>query len=239
MRNRIAPFALLAVLALSAGGCNAYYAITKIFTTRDRVKTEGPIPPDFRIGIEVRDVADPPVDYKVWIERSGKATYDVTVRQPRRRHAEGEFEVSDDQVVGLWNELVRQKFGDLSERYPSSGNGTELAAGAKSFRVSGNDAEMTVETFYESNPQLEAIRAAVVATVPKELMQARAAGGPEGPRSFIGDTKAMVFHAPDCPLLKDVPEDRRRPLASWYDALDYRFQPCPDCHPTPPTRTSR
>lgn len=239
MRIRLASLALLAALALGTGGCNLWYGITKIFTTRDRVQTVGPIPPDFRIGIEVRDVADPPVDYKISIERSGKATYDVTVRQPRRRHAEGEFEVSEDQVVGLWNELVKQKFGELDDHYPSSGNGTELASGAKSFRVSGNGAEMTVTTQFESNPQLEAIRAAVVATVPKENMQARAGGGPEGPRSFIGDTKSMVFHAPDCPLLKDVPEEQRRPLASWYDALDYRFQPCPECHPTAPTRTSR
>ena len=239
MRNRVASLALLAALAFSAGGCNAYYAITKIFSTRDRLNPEGPVPPDFRIGIEARDVADPPVDYKLWIDRSGKATYEVTVRQPRRRHVEGEFEVSDDQVVGLWNKLVEQKFGELEERYPSSGNGTELADGAKSFRVFGNGSEATVETFYESNGALEAIRAAVVATVPKEHMQARVAGVQEGPKSFVGDAQTRVFHVPDCALLKDVPEDRKRPLSTWYEALDYRFQPCPECGPSAPSRASR
>jgi hypothetical protein len=236
MRIRLASFALLAALALGGGGCGIYNGIRHLFTTRDRVKTEGPIPSDFYIGIEVRDVADPPVDYKISIERSGKATYDVTVRQPRRRHAEGEFEVSEDQVVGLWQELVRIKFGGLDQRYPSSGDGPDVRAGAKSFRVVGGGAEMTVDSSFEIHEGLEAIRAAVVATVPKDFMQARAAGGPEGPKSFIGDTQTKMFHTPDCPLLKDLPDDRRRPLATWYDALDYRLQPCPDCRPGPPMK---
>jgi hypothetical protein len=239
MRNRLAALALLAGFALSAGGCNAWYAVTKVFSTRDRLVTEGPVPPDFRIGIEARDVAEPPVDYKLWIDRSGKATYDVTVRQPRRRHVQGEFEVSDDQVVGLWNELVRLKFGELEDRYPSSGNGTELAAGAKSFYVFGNGTEATVETHYQSNEALEAIRAAVVATVPKEHMQARVANVQEGPKSFVGDPQTRLFHTPDCPLLKDLPEERKRPLATWYEAVDYRFQPCPDCGPSAPSRSTR
>jgi len=236
MRIRLASFAVLTALTLALGGCNLYYAVTKIFTTRDVVKTEGPIPPDFFIGIEVRDVADPPVDYKIDIQRSGKAAYNVTVRQPRRRHAEGEFEVSEDQVVGLWQQLVKMKFGELDNRYPSSGDGTDVRAGAKSFRVVGGGAEMTVETSFQNHEGLEALRSAVVATVPKEFMQARAAGGPDGPKSFIGDTQTKMFHTPDCPLLKDLPEERRRPLATWYDALDYRFQPCPECHPGPPTK---
>lgn len=239
MRNRPASLALLAVLAFSAGGCNAYYAITKIFTTRDRLEPEGPVPPDFRIGIEARDVADPPVDYKLWIDRSGKATYDVTVRQPRRRHVEGEFEVSDDQVVGLWNKIVELKFGELEERYPSSGNGTDIASGAKRVYVFGNGSEASVETLFESNEALEAIRAAVVATVPKEHMQARVAGMQEGPKSFVGDLQTKVFHSPDCALLKDLPEERKRALATWYEALDYRFQPCLECGPSAPSRTQR
>ena len=236
---RLASIALLVAIALGAGGCNAWYAVISIFKTRDRPNIEGPIPTDFQIGIEAHDVAQPPVDYKLTIERSGKGYYEVTVRQPRRRHVEGEFEVSEDQVVGIWNELVKRKFGDLDDSYPSSGNGTDLAAGTKSIRVFAGGAEMTVQTRYETNEVVEAVRAAVVGAFPRETMEARLSGVNEGPKSFVGDTQTMTFHTPDCPLLKDLPADRRRPLATWYDALDYRFQPCPDCRPTPPARTQR
>jgi hypothetical protein len=236
MHLRKASLALCAVLALGTGGCNLYYGVTKLFGARQRPAIEGPIPTDFRIGIDVTDVADPPADYKLWIERSGKGTYDVTVRQPRRRHVEGEFEVSEDQVVGIWNELVKLKFGDLSDRYPSSGNGQEVASGTKSIRVFAGGAEMTVESFYEANATIEAVRAAVVAAFPKETMRAQLASDKEGPKSFVGDTQTKLVHTPDCPLLKDLPEERRRPLATWYEALDFRFQPCPECRPGPPTR---
>lgn len=236
MRLRLAAIALLVTLLLSTGGCGLYYGIIGIFKTRERVKTEGPIPPDFFIGIEVHDVADPPIDFKLSVDRSGKGTYDVTVRQPRRRHAEGELEVSEDQVVGIWNELVKRKFGELDLRFPSSGDGQDTPAGATRIRLSAGGAEMTVQTFYERNEAVEAVRAVIAGAFPKEVIEAQARRTEVGPKSFVGDTQTKLFHTPDCPALKDLPEERRRPLATWYDALDFRFQPCPECRPSPPTK---
>ena len=235
MGHRTASLALLAALALSAGGCNLYYGVIKIFSTRDRAKIEGPVPDDLRVGIEVSGIADPPVDYKLTVDRSGAGTFNVTVRAPRRRHVEGEIEISDDQVVRIWNEMVKHNFGDMDDRYPSSGDGTNVGAGTQRFYVFANGAEMTIQGFHETNETLDAVRTAIAAAFPKETLKARAAAQEaESSKGFVGDTQTKLFHTPDCPLLKDTPEERRRTLASWYDALDYRFQPCPECRPSAP-----
>jgi hypothetical protein len=237
MRIRFASLALCAGLLLGTGGCNLYYGFLSIFKTRERPVVEGPIPPDFQIGIVVKDLADPPIDYKLAIERSGKGTYEVTVRQPRRRHVEGDFEVSEDQVVGIWEKLVKLKFGSLDDRYPSSGNGNDIAAGTNSVRVFAGGAEMTVETSYQVNETIDAVRAAVIGAFPPETMKAlRSMELDGGPKRFVGDTQTKLVHTPDCPALKELPEERRRPLASWYEAMDFRYQPCPDCRPAPPSK---
>ena len=108
---RIRPlFALLlvALLALAfAPGCGVYQWFVKTtgIVSPPELDTSGELPPDFRCSVAARDMADPPVDYTFEFDRTGRAKYEVTVRVPRRSQSVGEFEITEDKVVGIWKAL--------------------------------------------------------------------------------------------------------------------------------------
>jgi hypothetical protein len=237
MRSRSLGLAVLAVVAALLAGCGLVSGackLTGLCAPPDFVDT-GPMPPGFQLGVEVSDVADPPTDYKFVFWRSGQVSYDVLVRSPVRKHQSGNLEISDAQVNSLWKAVGDAHFKDLSERYPGSDNGKDLKNGVQKFYVLTGDAERRVESHFQSVPALEAIRKAAVAVVPKEvLMAAGTPGAPkEAPKEFVGDTKTHRFHRPECTLLKDIPTEQRQAFASPYDALNYNFEPCPECQPIP------
>jgi hypothetical protein len=232
--RRLVPV-LLAAAALSGAGCNVFYTVAKftgLMSSPPLVVQNREIPQDFKLSVNTTDYANPPTDYTIVVERTGKVTYDVVVRTPRRREQEGTFEINEEQVRSLWKALGDAKFDKLDERYPSSGEGPDKAQGVRIFYVHGDGAERRVEAHYMAVPQLDIVRTAFIAVVPKDVMEAHdAMVGVNKTGEFVGDTATHIFHLPECPDLKDVPAQRQQRFTSQYDALNYNYQPCPDCSP--------
>lgn len=226
---------LLVLSALLGGGCQVFYPIAKFtglmgpkaFSTR----MDTP-PQDFQISVDTKDYSNPPTDYTILVERTGKVTYDIVVRKPRRRQQTGTFEITEDQILSLWKAVATAKFDELDERYPSSGSGPEKEKGVRKFFVRADGQERRVEAHQQSVPELESIRTAFLAVVPKDVMEAHdSITGRNTAGELIGDQATHLFHLPDCPALKDVPEQRQERFSSQYDALNFNYQPCPDCSP--------
>jgi hypothetical protein len=235
MRLRSALLLTLAALALGTPGCALYYGVGKFtgLISPEKFSTRTEIPQDFRMGVGVRDATDPATDFDVSFDRSGRAMYDVTVRAPRRKHVEGTFEVTEDQLRSLWKAVADARFDELEPRYPSEGSGKDLKLGVQKYYVFADNTDHKVETHFTANAALDSIRQAVRAVIPQEVITASGAPGAlkEAPKEFLADTAKRMFHRPDCTLLKDVPAEHREPFATSFDALDHGYQPCPECSP--------
>lgn len=239
MRTRLPTLLLLLALFAATPGCALYYGIGKMtglmapkkFSTRSQTPPE-----DFRLGIKVRDLIEPPTDFELVFQRTGRATYDVVVRLPKRKQLAGAFEITEDQVVGLWRVVAEAKFDEMDERYPSSGEGKDPKQGTQTYYVFADGTDHRVESVFQAVPELEKIRNAILNLVPKEIMTASGAPGfvTEGPREYLGDSATRLFHLPGCPRMKDVPPERRKVYPTSFQALDYGFQPCPECQPDRP-----
>ncbi len=227
---------LLLGLLTATPGCALYYGIGKLtgLMGPKKFSTQAQTPPeDFKLGVKVRDLIEPPTDFEIVFERTGRATYDVVVRLPRRKQLAGAFEISEDQVVGLWRVVAEQKFDEMDERYPSSGEGREPKQGTQVYYVVADGTDHRVESVSLSVPELEKIRNAILNLVPKEIMSAGGAPGFVGaaPKEYLGDAATRLYHLPGCPQMKDVPPDRRRQYATSFQALDFGYQPCLECKP--------
>jgi len=228
--------ALILLACLAAPGCAVYYTTFKFLglISPPAFDVNKELPEDFKLSVDVRDLADPPTDYVLEFDRSGKANYNVTVRSPRRRHQEGQFEITEDQIKTLWKTVAAAKFDVLDSNYPSKGEGDDKARGVQKYYVHAYNTERRVEAHYQANDALESIRKTAVSMVPPEDMKAVAAlVGVYGdkPKQFVADMATHLFHLPDCPRLKDVPPANRQAFATQWDAVNYSFQPCPDCQP--------
>lgn len=234
MTSRRLSLVLLTALAVLGAGCQVYYGIAKPLglMSPKKFSARGEIPQDFVFSVDTRDFADPPTDYIISMERTGKVTYDVIVRTPHRREQQGTFEITEEQIVSIWKAIAAAKFDELNERYPSSGDGPDKRMGVRKWYVRADDVDRRIEAHYQIVPEMESIRAAFLAVVPKDVMDAHdAMVGVNKSGEFVGDTATHLFHLPDCPTLKDVPAQRQQRFTSQYDALNYNFQPCPDCSP--------
>jgi len=234
MRFRWLPLLVLAALAAVAPGCQVYYTVVKTVGLMGPKKfsSRGEIPQDFVFGVDTKDYSNPPTDYTIRMERTGKVTYDIVVRIPRRREQEGTFEITEEQILSIWKAIAAAKFDELDQRYPSSGEGKDKEMGVRKWYVMADGVERRVEAHYQAVPEMDPVRAAFLAVVPKDVMEAHdAMVGKNATGEFVGDTATHLFHLPDCPALKDVPEQRQQRFTSQYDALNYNFQPCPDCSP--------
>jgi hypothetical protein len=234
MRFRFLSLLVLAALAAVLPACNVWYGIAKPIglMSPKKFSARGEIPQDFQFSVDTKDFADPPTDYVIVVERTGKVTYDIVVRSPRRREQSGTFELTEEQVVGLWKSIAAAKFDELDERYPSKGEGKDKDMGVRKWFVRADGVERRVEAHYQTVPAMETVRAAFLAVVPKDVMEAHdAMVGRNTSGEFMGDTATKIFHLPDCPALKDVPAQRQQKFTSQYDALNFGFQPCPDCSP--------
>jgi hypothetical protein len=235
MRMRTASFLILVLACLAASGCSAYYTVCKLVggCHAGPFDPNKEIPEDFRMSLDVHDVLDPPTDYVIQFARDGKSSYDVTVRSPRRKQQSGDFEITEDQIRGLWKAVAAAHFDKLDERYPKDGEGPDKKNGVQKFYVYADNTERRVESRFQTNEALESIRKAAVAIVPPDVMKGTFRGPSTQPKEFVADMATHLFHLPDCPKLKDVPPANRQPFASQFDALNYGFRPCPDCQPIP------
>ncbi len=233
--RRLLSLLALAVVLLAAPGCPAFTRLCKAVYICPTPEFELPekIPPDFHLAIRVRDQQDPPADYQLQFDRTGKVRYEVTLRAPRRRQQQGEIEITEDQVLSLWKAVSSVRFDELSERYPDDGDGKDRKAGAQRYYVVADGMDKAVEAVFERPAELETIRKAALAVLPQSVLLAE--GGPEAPADspdqFVGDTADHKFHLPTCPLLEKVPSDRRQPFGSKYDAINFGFDPCTECRP--------
>jgi hypothetical protein len=191
------------------------------------------MPPDFELSLDVRDATDPPIDYRLHYDRAGHASYDVVVRSPQRREDSGEFDVTERQVLSLWEAVQKARFDRLDARYPSRGDGPDPRGGVQKVFVAANGGERRVESWFQVVPEIETVRAAAVAAAPASVMSASGAplSAKDAPRAFVGDSRSRLFHRPGCKAAADVPEESRTEFKTHYDALNFGYEPCPDCKP--------
>jgi hypothetical protein len=227
---------LIALAALLLPGCPALTSAGKtlgiVRAPRLELAPDQPIAPDFVLAVSVKDAQDPATDWQVSFDRGGRVSYDVLVRAPYRRQQSGTFEVTEDQLLSLWREVLASNFDEIEPRYPLEGVGSDRTAGVQEYYVNANGADRRVEGHFTVPEPLHGLRRAVLAVVPAEVMAAKGSSLAEAPKEYVGDTVTGIFHMPDCPQIKDVDSTRRRPFVSYYEAVNFRFTPCADCRPT-------
>lgn len=212
-------------------GCPAWTRFCKAVRLCGREEWVDPVtvPPDFKFILKGDNKLDPPIDYLLTIERSGQAEYQIVIREPKRIVREGRFEVTEGQIVKLWDTIRAAQYRDMPPRYPDSGDGPDKNFGIQSFSVQSLGYPKEVQAHYHQDPSLERIRMTAVSLVPADVLENSL---PQGTVSttgqVIGDSASKRFYAPTSPLLKDVPESRRQVFASWYDALNYGYDPGAD-----------
>jgi len=233
---RTACALLLLACVVAAPSCALYYGTGKFLglISPPPFDVNMQLPDDFHLSLDVKDVADPPTDYVLEFDRSGKASYDVTVRTPRRKQQAGQFEISEDQIKTLWKTVAAAKFDVLEKHYPSKGEGPDKNRGVQKYYVFAAKTEHSVEARFQANESLETIRkVAVSMTPPGALKAADVYSGAPGdtPKEYVADTASHQFHLPDCAKLKDVPPANRQLFSTHWEAVNYGFKPCPDCQP--------
>lgn len=223
--------ALAAVTLLP--GCPAWtrFAKTVGLEGRDEINIPEVAPSDFQFVLHGNNLKNPPIDYLLRYERSGQAEYSVTIREPRRIVREGRFEVMEGQIFKLWEAIKEADYGNLEARYPSDGEGPDTAWGIQRFMVRSEGFPKEVQAHYQQEPALERLRMMAIAMLPDTVIEQFRKDVPAGTGTLgvvIGDTQTKRFFAPESPLLKDVPEERRQTFRSWYDALNFGYDPAPD-----------
>ena len=234
--NRSGRLPLLAAALAAAAllpGCPAWTRFCKTIRlcSRDTFTTPDAVPPDFQFVLHGDNLKDPPIDYLLRYDRSGEAEYRVTIREPRRIERTGRFEVMEGQIFKLWEAVKAADYGNLDARYPSSGEGPDTSWGIQRFMVRSEDFPKEVQAHYQQEPALERLRMLAISMLPDSVIEQFRKDVPEGTGTLgvvIGDTETKRFYAPDSPLLKEVPEERRQTFRSWYDALNFGFDPSPD-----------
>ena len=230
-RTLLALALALAALTLLPG-CPAWTRFCKMvyLCSRDRIEIPEAPPPDFEFRLKGDNLKNPPINYFLKIHRNGQAEYSVTFREPSRTVREGRFEVMEDQIVKLWDAIKAADYGEIEERFPSSGDGTDVSWGIQSFMVQSKDYQKEVQAHYLQVPALERIRMTAVSLLPESVIDQvrKDAQGLGTMGTVIGDTATKRFYAPTSPLLKDVPEELRQVFKSMYDALNFGYDPGPD-----------
>ena len=223
----------LAVALLAAAtllpGCPAWTRFCKTIGLCSRAVPDLPevAPPDFQFVLHGDNLKDPPRNYLLRIERNGQAEYEITVREPQRLEKRGRFEVTEDGISRLWDAIRAAGYNELPARFPGEGEGPDLNRGIQRYSVRWLDYPKEVQTHYLYEERVEQIRAAALSLVPEYVF----AGLPSNPGStgiVIGDTETKRFYDPGSPLLKEVPEDRRRQFSSWHEAVNFDYYPAPD-----------
>lgn len=225
----------LVVALLALPGCPALTAGCKLIgLCRPPVLelTES-VPSDFELIVHVRDQLDPPADYTLTFRRSGQCEYRVVVRAPQRRESSGPFQILENQVIQLHQELRKAGYAEMEPRYPASGEGKDRALGVQAYSVRGNDLQKEVQTHFHAVPGLEKVRTLALSYLPEKVLTQTGAGAPVAAKvtQVMGDVKTRLFYAPEDPRLKDVPSDRRQPFANWQEALNAEFSPAPGFEP--------
>jgi hypothetical protein len=236
MRMRNACALLLLACVVAAPSCALYYGTGKFLglISPPPFDVNMQLPDDFQLSLDVKAVADPPTDYVLTFDRSGRASYDVTVRTPRRKQQAGQFEITEEQIKTLWKTVAAAKFDTLEPNYPDKGEGPDKNRGVQKYYVYAAMTEHRVEARFQANESLEAIRKVAVSMAPPGALKAadvNTALPGDAPKEFVGDMASHQFHLPDCTKLKDVPPANRQAFATQWDAVNFNLKPCPECQP--------
>jgi hypothetical protein len=192
------------------------------------------MPPNFFLGLRVLEATDPPVDYVIKIERSGKVQYETTIRTPRRRRFDGELELVEAQIIRLYDAVLASDFADHDPEYSAEEGATDRREnGERIFYVTAGDLDKRIDVNYATLPELDALQEAIIAEMPSFVLTGD--GGPGSilgrPDAYLGDKSTHVFHHPECELAKKIDEADRDPYANEFDALNFGYHPCEICRP--------
>lgn len=192
------------------------------------------MPPNFQFGIRVLEATDPPVDYRIRIYRSGETQYETTVRSPRRRAFKGEIELTEEQLVRLYEAVQSAQYASLDPEYSEEeGAAGRRQNGERIFYVVAGDLDKRVNVNYASVPALDALQAALYAEMPDFVLNGE--GGPgsilDRPDAFLGDKSTKAFHHPQCDLVQKLRPEDRDAYSNEYDALNFGYHPCEICRP--------
>jgi hypothetical protein len=192
------------------------------------------IPPNFIVGMRVLEAADPPVDYQIKIDRTGKVEYETTIRVPRRRRFDGTLQLLEADVVDLYGAVLASAFHELDQRYDADpGDDSRRENGERVFFVEAGDLDKRVDINYMTLAALDALQEAIVAKMPDHVLTG--GGGPGNvlgrPEAFVGDRDSKVFHHPACELCEKIDASNRDSYTNEFDALNFGYHPCGVCNP--------
>ena len=117
------------------------------------------MPPNFFIGIRMLENPDPPVDYQIMIERSGEVEYETTIRAPRRRTFQGTLELTESQVLRLYEAVQQANFANLPlEVSAEAGASNRRENGERIIYVIAGDVDRSFKVAYADHESMDIIQ---------------------------------------------------------------------------------
>ncbi len=192
------------------------------------------MPSDFLVGMRSKEAKDPPVDFLIKVERSGRATWQTTVRAPERKVYSGELELTESQLVALYQATLDADYDSLSDEYAAEpGDSDRAENGNRVFWVEAAQGERRINVDYVNLPAIQVLHDALKSLIPEYALTGR--GGPaeafDATDRFVADRTTKRFHHPNCEHVSEIKADNRETFKDWADALNFRFDPCPVCKP--------
>jgi hypothetical protein len=192
------------------------------------------MPPNFFIGMRVLEQQDPPIDYQIKVERSGEVEYETTIRAPRRRVFEGTLELTESQVLRLYEAAQQVSFSSLPQEVSAEPGASNRAEnGERIVYVIAGEVDRAFKVMYAQDESMDVLQKAILAEMPPRVLTGE--GGPGGmldrPEAFVGDSATKTFHHPECELCEKITADDRESYTNEYDALNFGFHPCDVCRP--------
>ncbi len=227
-RRTLLAFSLAASTLLV--GCGT---LGRLFSN-DEFVVPAVMPPDFFFGMQVREAMEPPIDYLVKIERSGRVNYDVTIRAPKRTAFSGEHEFSEDEIFAVFQAVQDADFAAYDDNYKAAdGAAPNRALGKRVLYVFADGLDKRVDADFVSVPGLDALQTKLVALLPPKVFDVSM--GPEidrsNPQEFIADAATNLVHLPGCGHVEKIAPGRRKAFRTAYQAIDFGFDACLECKP--------
>ncbi len=192
------------------------------------------MPSNFVVGMRSKEGMNPPVDFLIKVDRSGKTSWQTTVRAPVRKAYSGELELNESQLIALYQATLAVEFDGLDTDYDADpGDSDRAENGNRIFWVEAAGHEKRVNMNYVDVPRIDALHDALKALIPEYGFTGR--GGPGDNLAptdrFVADRATKRFHHPDCELAQEIKATDRETFRDWEDALNFRYDPCPICKP--------
>ena len=183
-------------------------------------------PDDFVVSLTSRAYPIPAPDLRIQIWGSGSGVYEFVFKEPRPGIAQGQFELTPEQLDEVYRVVRESGFFELDEDYiadpPIRGRGVDEIV------ISAAGGQHVVRSEYDLVEELDLVREAVLDVVPEEAREGISLMRES--KGYVVDRVSGLIHDADAPEVESIPEKNRIKYSNIYEALDAGYHPAPSSH---------